>query len=347
MAAEQPNKINERAAILLKTLVTSYISDGQPVGSKQLAQNTGLNISSATIRNVMSALEKQGLVMAPHTSAGRVPTEQGIRFFVDSLLEVKPLKSNVMQQLSSELNPDQDMESLLTHATSMITDMTRMAGVISIPKPSQSVLRHIEFLPLPDKRVLAILVINEKDVQNRVLHLDRDHSQVELQQAANFLNQHFCGKDIFDIRQQLLSEMQSTRNDMDRIMKSAIDMAGQALDDTSTDSKGYVVHGETNLVRYSQDTDQLQQLLEVFDQKRAMLGLLDRCIQAEGVKIFIGNEMGIEGLGDFSVITAPYAVEGETVGVLGVIGPTRLNYDQVIPVVDVTAKLLGEALKHS
>jgi heat-inducible transcriptional repressor len=331
MAPHQTQILNERAAILLKKLVTSYISDGQPVGSKQLAQNAGLNISSATIRNVMSALEKQGLVMAPHTSAGRIPTEQGIRFFVDSLLE---------------LNPDQNTDSLINHATAMMTELTQMAGVITIPKPSKSVLRHIEFLPLSDRRVLAILVINEKEVQNRVLHLERDFSQAELIQAANFLNQHFAGKDIFDVREQLINEMNTARSDMDRIMQSAIDMAGLALDTSGTDSKEYMVQGKSNLMRYSgQDTVQLQTLLQVFDQKREMLGLLDRCIQADGVKIFIGHEMGIEGLGDFSVITSPYSVDGKSVGVLGVIGPTRLNYDQIIPVVDVTAKLLGEALK--
>lgn len=339
--------LNERAAILLRNLVTSYINDGQPVGSKQLALQAGLNISSATIRNVMSALEKQGLVKAPHTSAGRIPTEQGIRFFVDTLLEVQPLENKVVKQLSDEFNPDQNTESLINHASQMVSELTQMAGVITIPKPSQSVLRHIEFLSLPDKRVLAILVINEKEVQNRILHLDKDISQAELVQAANFLNEQFAGNDIFDIRQQLLNEMMLARSDMDRMMQSAIDMAGQALDDSSQENLDYMVQGKTNLVRYGgQDTSQLQQLLEVFDHKREMLGLLDRCIQADGVKIFIGQEMGIEGLGDFSVVTAPYVANGESLGVLGVIGPTRINYDHVIPVVDITARLLSDALKQ-
>jgi heat-inducible transcriptional repressor len=348
MAPQNPNILNERAAILLKNLVNSYINDGQPVGSRQLAHNAGLNISSATIRNVMSALEKQGLVKAPHTSAGRIPTEQGIRFFVDTLLDVRPMESKLVKQLTAELNPDQNTESLISQATQMVSELTHMAGVITIPKPSQSVLRHIEFLPLPDKRVLAILVINEKEVQNRILHLDKNISQSELQQAANFLNEQFAGQDIFDIRQQLIKEMSKTRADMDMMMKSAIEMAGQMLDSSDQHNKQYMVQGKTNLMRYgdTQDTSQLQQLLEVFDHKREMLGLLDRCIQAEGVKIFIGHEMGIEGLGDFSVITSPYMVDGEPLGVLGVIGPTRINYDQVIPVVDVTARLLSEALKQ-
>lgn len=339
--------LNERAAFLLKKLVDSYISDGQPVGSKQLAHDAGLDISPATIRNVMSSLEKKGLVKAPHTSAGRIPTEEGFRMFVDSLLEVQPLQKKLLTKLKLELDPDQDTESLLNHASQIVSELTHMAGVISIPKPSQSVLRHIEFLTLPDKRVLAILVTNEKEVQNRVIHLDKEYSAEQLQSAANFLNQHFSGKDIYEIRKDLLSELGNARQNMDDVMQTAIDVAGKALSDEKSD-KPYLVQGESNLVRYgdSKDTDQLQQMLEMFNHKRDMLGLLDRCIQAEGVKIFIGHEVGIEGLGDCSVITAPYSVKGECLGVLGVIGPTRINYDKIIPVVDVTARLLSEALNH-
>jgi len=339
--------LNERAAFLLKKLVDSYISDGQPVGSKQLAHDAGLDISPATIRNVMSSLEKKGLVKAPHTSAGRIPTEEGFRMFVDSLLEVQPIQKKLLTKLKLELDPDQDTESLLNHASQIVSELTHMAGVISIPKPSQSVLRHIEFLTLPDKRVLAILVTNEKEVQNRVIHLDKEYSAEQLQSAANFLNQHFSGKDIYEIRKDLLSELGNARQNMDDVMQTAIDVAGKALSDEKSD-KPYLVQGESNLVRYgdSKDTDQLQQMLEMFNHKRDMLGLLDRCIQAEGVKIFIGHEVGIEGLGDCSVITAPYSVKGECLGVLGVIGPTRINYDKIIPVVDVTARLLGEALNH-
>lgn len=340
--------LNERAALLLKKLVDSYIEDGQPVGSKQLAQNSGLDISPATIRNVMSSLEKKGLVKAPHTSAGKIPTEKGFRMFVDSLLEVQPIQEELLTKLKLELNPDQGTESLLSHASQIVSELTHMAGVISIPKPSQSVLRHIEFLTLPDKRVLAILVTNEKEVQNRVIHLDNEYTAEQLQSAANFLNQHYSGKDIYKIREELLSELGHARQNMDDIMKTAIDVAGKALSDENTDSQPYLVQGESNLVRYSDstDTEQLQQMLEMFNHKRDMLGLLDRCIQAEGVKIFIGREVGIEGLGDCSVITAPYSVKGELLGVLGVIGPTRINYDKIIPVVDVTARLLGEALNH-
>ena len=343
----KPQILNDRAAILLKKLVDSYIHDGQPVGSKQLADMAGLDISSATIRNVMSGLEKKGLVTAPHTSAGKIPTEQGFRMFVDTLLEVQPLQQQVFSKLKQELNPDQDKETLINHANQVLSELTHMAGIITVPKNSQSMLRHIEFLSLPDNKVLAILVTNEKEVQNRVVHLDQDYSAEQLQAAANYLNQHFSGQDIFEVRKDLLSDLNNTRNDMDAIMRTVIDVAGKALPDFDEQEQPYLVQGKTNLVRYGDSTDreQLHQMLEMFDHKRDMLGLLDRCIQADGVKIFIGNEVGFEGLGDCSVVTAPYSVDGEMLGVLGVVGPTRINYDKIIPVVDVTARLLGEALK--
>lgn len=342
----RPQVINQRSAILLKKLVDSYITDGLPVGSKKLADDDELGISSATIRNVMSGLEKKGLVVAPHTSAGRIPTEQGFRLFVDSLLEVQPLNNKVLSQLKHEINPDHNREDIISHANQMLSELTHMAGIITIPKTSQSVLRHIEFLSLPDKRVLAIMVINEKEVQNRVIHLDREYSAEELQTAANYLNQEFVGQDIYSVRDNMFNELKTAHHDMNTIMKTAIDVAGKALDEESAENKPYVIQGETNLIRYNESTDkdQLQSLLEIFGRKREMLGLLDRCISAEGVKVFIGHEAGFDGLGDCSVITSPYSVNGETVGVLGVIGPTRINYDKVIPVVDMTAKLLGEAL---
>lgn len=342
-----PEILNERAASLLKMLVQSYISDGQPVGSKKLAQSAALDISSATVRNVMSSLEQKGLVTAPHTSAGRIPTEQGFRFFVDSLLEIQPLQQEQVSKLKQGLDPDQNTDTLVSHASQLVSELTHMAGVITIPKTSQSVLRHIEFLPLRDKKILAILVVNEKEVQNRVIHVERDYSADELTIVANYLNQEFVGQDVFEIRKNLLSELQHSRQAVDNMMQTAIDVAGKALEETSSDDQAFMVQGEANLVKYNETSDrnQLQQMLEVFDQKRAMLSLLDRCIQSEGVKIYIGKEAGIEGLGECSVITAPYEVEGNMMGVLGVIGPTRINYDKVIPVVDITAKLLSQALK--
>ena len=343
----KPQILNDRAATLLKKLVDSYINDGQPVGSKQLADMAGLDISSATIRNVMSGLEKKGLVVAPHTSSGKIPTEQGLRMFVDTMLEVQPLQKQMLSKLKQQLNPDQDKETLISQANQMLSELTHMAGVITVPKNSQSKLRHIEFLSLPENKVLAILVTNEKEVQNRVVHLDQEYSAEQLQAAANYLNQHFSGQDIFAVRKELLSDLHHTRKDMDAIMRTVIDVADKALPGFEQKQQPYLVQGKSNLVRYGDDSNRqhMQHMLDMFDQKREMLGLLDRCIHAEGVKIYIGNEVGIEGLGNCSVVTAPYSINGEMIGALGVIGPTRINYDQVIPVVDVTARLLGEALK--
>lgn len=340
--------LNERAAILLKQLVASYIQDGLPVGSKQLAEDAGLNISSATIRNVMSGLEEKGLVRAPHTSAGRIPTEQGLRMFVDSLLEVQPMDKKLITQLQQQLNPDMDMNDLVSEASQLVSELTQMAGVISIPQQTNATLRHIEFLPLPDKRVLAILVINEKDVQNKVLHLDKEYSADDLQRAANYLNQTFTGRDVHEIRQHLLNDLDKTRRDVDNVMKTAVEVADRALTDSDAKGPEFLVQGEKNLVRYNDNAnrDQLQHLFEIFDRKREIIGLFDRCVNNDGVKIFIGQEAGFEGFGDCSVITAPYSVGGSPIGVLGVIGPARMNYDHVIPVVDVTARLLSDALKR-
>ncbi len=343
----KPLVLNDRAAILLKQLVANYIRDGQPVGSRQLAQDAGLDISSATIRNVLSGLEKKGLVVAPHTSAGRIPTEQGLRLFVDNLIEVQPIEEKLVSQLQQQLDPDMETNELVNQASQLVSQMTQMAGIVSVPRQTNAKLRHIEFLPLPEKRVLAILVTNEKDVQNKVLHLDKEYSTNELQHAANFLNQHFTGQDVHEIRKNLLQDMDSSRQEVDKVMRTAVEVAGKALSDDAVNKPEFIVQGKTNLVRYNKNTDreQLQHLFEIFHRKREMLGLFDRCIHSEGVKIFIGHEAGFEGFGDCSVITAPYSVEGKLIGVLGVIGPARMNYDHVIPVVDVTAKILGDALK--
>lgn len=343
---KKPLVLNERAAILLKQLVASYISDGQPVGSRKLAEDAGLDISSATIRNVMSGLEKNGLVMAPHTSAGRIPTEQGLRLFVDSLLEIQPIEEKLVIQLQQKLDPDKDVDELVNQASQLVSEMTQMAGIVSIPKQANAKLRHIEFLPLPEKRILAIMVTNEKDVQNKVLHVDRAYSASELQQAANLLNRQFTGKDVKEIRDSLLQDLDRTRRDVDYVMKTAIEVADRALSDDS-EKPEFIVQGEKNLVRYNDTSNrqQIQHLFEIFDRKREILGLFDRCVNSEGVKIFIGHEAGFAGFGDCSVITAPYSIAGKPVGVLGVIGPSRMNYHQVIPIVDVTARLLGDALK--
>jgi heat-inducible transcriptional repressor len=339
--------LNDRARHLLKILIDCYISDGQPVGSKRLAEAAGLSISSATIRNVMASLDQLGLVSSPHTSAGRVPTEQGFRLFVDTMLEVNPLEHTMIARLQQQINADQDRESLIESASAVLSDMTRMAGIVTIPKGGLAALRQIEFLPLSDKRILAILVINEKDVQNRVLHVERDYTPDELTRISNYLNQHFSGKDIFDIRKRLLTELHQARDHVDSLMKAALDIADQALQPVSSPQNNYVLQGQTNLIRFSEaeNASRLQQLFEVFESKRDMLSLLDRCIQAEDIQVFIGREAGLSSFDQFSMIAAPYTAGGEVLGVLGVVGPTRMPYNKVISIVDVTARLLGEALK--
>jgi heat-inducible transcriptional repressor len=338
--------LNDRARHLLKTLIDCYVTEGQPVGSKKLADAAGLKISTATIRNVMASLDHQGLISAPHTSAGRIPTEHGFRLFVDSMLEVSPMNQAMQLNLQKHLSPDQDKESLIDSASSLLSDMTQMAGIITIPKGGQSSLRQIEFLPLPDRRILAILVINEKEVQNKVIHVDRDFSQDELIKIANYLNQNFMGRDIFEVRSMLINELHQTRTQVDGLMKAAVEIADQALKPDSEHNEDYKLQGQTNLIRFNEldHAKNLQQLFEMFESKRDMLGLLDRCIQAEDIKVFIGREAGLEGLGEFSVVTAPYTVNNEILGVLGVIGPTRMHYNKVISLVDVTARLLGSAL---
>ncbi|MDH5423733.1 MAG: heat-inducible transcriptional repressor HrcA [Gammaproteobacteria bacterium] len=338
--------LNPRAQLLLKALVDIYITDGQPVGSKTLAQTSGLDVSSATIRNVMSQLDKQGLVQAPHTSAGRIPTEQGYRIFIDSLMEMQPLTTDLLGMMNAELNANQSTDNLINTASTLLSDFTKMAGIVTIPKRSQLKLRQIEFLPLPGKRILAILVINEKEVENRVIQADREYTQSELQTVSNIVNSQYAGKDIFSIRTSLVETLHQASTRLDQQMRVAASIADKALQQDDKNSN-YVMQGASNLLNFSEleETGKLQQMFQVFNNTRDMLNILDRCINAEGVKVYVGRESGVEGLGSCSLITAPYMADGEVLGVLGVVGPTRMNYKNVIPVVEITAKLLGQALK--
>ncbi len=337
--------LNERSQYLLKTLINCYVDEGAPVGSKTLAETAGLNISTATIRNVMANLDSMGLVAAPHTSAGRVPTNMGFRMYVDSMLEFSPLEAAITENLKRQLNADQDKDTLINVANSLLSDITQMAGVITLPKSGQLNLRRIEFLPLPDRKILAILVVNEKDVQNRIVHVDKDYTQDELIKVFNYLNQHFMGKDIFQIRALLVQEMQNARTEVDALMEAAVILADQALK-PEADDEAYRLQGQANLIRFNENDNaiQLQQLFQVFQNKRDMLGLLDRCIQADDMQVFIGSEAGIDGLEDFSVISVPYGTAEQTLGVLGVIGPTRMEYSKVISAVNITARFLSLAL---
>lgn len=347
--------LSERAQQLLKALVERYIKDGEPVGSRTLARDLNAELSPATIRNVMADLEELGLVSSPHTSAGRVPTVQGYRLFVDTLLSVKPLDEREIRSLkshiiSSEENEPQDPKRVLAAASSLLSEITSMAGVVMLPRREQLTLRQVEFLPLADNRVLVILVVNEREVQNRIIRTSRSYSASELQEAANYLNRLFVGRDLRDARSILLKEMREDREKVNRLLATAIEMADKAFGEEQVGGESdYVLAGETNLMTYSEmgDMERLRQLFEAFSRKRDLLHLLDRCLNAQGLQIFIGSESGKEVLDTCSVVTSPYMVEGNVVGVLGVIGPTRMRYDRVIPVVDITARLLGAALNQS
>jgi heat-inducible transcriptional repressor len=339
--------ISERAQLLLKALVERYIRDGQPVGSKALVEESGLSISAATARNIMADLELLGLIRAPHTSAGRIPTVQGYRLFVDSLITILPLEQGALASLQHELNPDKSTSELVASASQLLARITAQAGLVTLPRQPRVVLRQVEFLPLSDNRVLVILVINEREVQNRVIYTRRTHTDIELQQAANLINQRFAGRSLSAVRAAIVEAMQFDKASIDRALQASLDLASKAFEPTVGEARDYVVAGETHLVGYTSpdDIDKLKDLFEAFQQKRDILELVDRCIQADGVQIFIGEEAGFEVLGDFSVITAPYQVDQQTLGVIGVIGPTRMAYERVIPIVDVTARMLSVALR--
>jgi len=341
------SSINERAQRLLKILVQSYITDGQPMGSRNLAKMSELDISPATVRNVMADLEEMGFVEAPHTSAGRIPTTKGYRLFVDTMLKVQPISSDLVNRVTKDLTQKSSTNGLVESASELLSGLTSMAGVVTLPKHDRIELRQIEFLPLSDNRVLAILIVNQKEVQNRIIHTDREYSPSELEQAANYLNDLCGGQDLVVARQKILQELDNVREDMNDLMRTAVIMGEKVFSDSENGEPDYVVVGQTNLMEYEELSDiyKLRGLFDAFNQKREFLTLLDRCICADGVQIFIGQESGYKALDDCSVVTSPYTVDDEIMGVLAVVGPTRMSYERVIPIVDLTAKLLGEALK--
>ncbi len=335
--------LNDRAQILLKTLVERYISDGQPVGSRALQQFSGLDVSSATIRNVMAELEELGLVTSPHTSAGRVPTALGYRLFIDTLMVVQPLDTVRVQQLEHQLQPDNPTR-LMTQASNLLSELTHFAGVVAIPNRTSITVRQIEFLRLSEKKVLLIIVMPDGDVENRVLLTDKDYTPAQLTEAGNFLNQNYVGCAFQDIRQRLQSELYQLRNDMTALMAAAIAAGDEAI---ARKQEDYVISGERNLLHVqdlSTDMNRLRNLFNVFEQKTELLRLLDASRAAPGVHIFVGSESGLAGLDECSVVTAPYASGGRVVGTLAVVGPKRMDYEKVVPIVDVTARLLSNAL---
>jgi heat-inducible transcriptional repressor len=338
--------LDPRARQLLRALIGRYIRDGEPVGSQTLARHAGLDVSPATIRNILADLEDIGLLSAPHASAGRVPTVQGYRVFVDSLLQVKPLREAELTRLRSEIASGSGTQSLLGNASELLSAMTHFVGVVSAPKREQFAFRHIDFVPLDAQRVLAILVFADNDVQNRILQTRRSFEAGELERVANYLNQHFAGVPVAQIRARLLQDLRNARDEMETLLESSVELAEQALPSGGADEDGMLVAGQNRLIGVQDlsDLDRLRELFEAFARKREILQLLERTIHAPGVRIFIGEETGLAPLEGVSLVTAPYAAGDRVLGVLGVIGPTRMAYDRVIPLVQGTAEALGAAL---
>jgi len=334
--------LDKRAQVLLKTLIEHYIAEGQPVGSRTLSKFSGLDLSPATIRNVMSDLEELGFISSPHTSAGRVPTPAGYRFFVDTLLIVKQLESQKVRELEGQLQPD-NPQRVIQNASQLLSQLTQFAGVVMTPRRRAVTFRHIEFLRLSEKRVLLIVVTPEGDVQNRILFTEREYSAAELVEAANFVNQHYSGQSFEDARGRLQGEVRELRQDVVKLMNAALD-AGDAL---AEGSEQYVISGERNLFALrdlSQDVGRLKQLVELLERKSSLLQILDLSLRSQGVQVFIGGESGFRAPDDVSVVTSPYKVDGEVVGTVGVIGPTRMAYEKVISLVSHTSRLVSDLL---
>ena len=344
-------EIGDRAQHLLKVLVESYIRSGQPVGSRALARDSGLEISAATVRNAMADLEELGMVSSPHTSAGRIPTNKGYRMFVDSLLTIKPLNEREIITMRDQLGIKGSSQELAMSVSDYLSGTTMMAGMVMIPRTAKrSSLRQIEFMPLSDNRILAILVINEKEVQNTVIQADRFYSVSELQQAANYLNSELAGRELSDVRHRILNELRETKVGMEQMMQQAIMMAEQVFEPSeSPPGDDFVMSGQTHLMGFEElsNIGKLRGLFEAFNEKQQILQLLDQCLEANGVQIFIGEESGYGVLDECSMVTSNYQVDGEVLGILGVIGPTRMAYERVIPIVDVTAKMVSAALAQS
>ena len=334
--------LDKRAQLLLKTLIERYIEEGQPVGSRTLSKYSGLDLSPATIRNVMSDLEELGFIASPHTSAGRIPTPAGYRFFVDTLLIAKELPSDARVQLEDQIHPD-NPQRVIQSASLLLSQLTQFAGVVMTPRRRAITFKHLEFLRLSEKRVLLIVVTPEGDVQNRILFTERDYTPSELIEAANYVNQNYAGQSLEEVRTRLQRELREIREHMVKLMQVALDASNQAL---SEGNEQYVVTGERNLFAM-QDVGRLKQVLEMFERKTSLLQILDLSLRGQGVQIFIGGESGVNAPDEVSVVTSPYKVDGEVVGTVGVIGPTRMAYDRVVPIVDITARLLSSALsKH-
>ncbi len=342
-------QVTEKAQSLIKTLVERYISDGQPVGSKTLSESSELSVSPATVRNIMADLEAKGFVASPHTSAGRVPTERAYRLFVDSLLQIEPLRDYDLETLRRKLDPDMSSQELVESASGLLSEVTKLAGLVTIPKRNFVLLRHVEFLPLDGNRVLVIMVLDDHEVQNRIIHTDQKFSEAQLKEASAFVNEAFMGRSLATVRDDMIASMKRDRENMDGLMQVTLEMAEKAFSVDTRNQPDYVLAGQENLLGHyhAEAFESLRELFTAFSLKGDILHLLDRCMDSQGVQLFIGQESGYELLDDCSLVTAPYTHDGDCVGVLGVIGPTRMAYDRIIPIVDATARLLSAAFDGS
>lgn len=334
----------DRTQHLFKTLVECYIRDGQPVGSKALVKEADLCLSSATVRNILAALEDKGLLASPHTSAGRVPTQQGYRLFVDRLLTVEPLAHEAVARLEHDLVSGLSPLDLVARASQFLSEVTQHTGLVMVPRRDLVEIRQIEFLPLDANRVLVILVFSNNDVQNQIILTERAYSDVELVQAGNYLNHRFAGRNLNTIADELIRAMHADKADMDALMQTALDIATKTFEPTPEGD--YVLSGEANLLDMAETggVGRLRELFEAFNGKRDVLHLLERCQRSSGVELYIGAESGYSPFEDISIVTAPYEANGRVLGRLAVIGPTRMAYQRVIPLVEVTAKILSSAL---
>jgi heat-inducible transcriptional repressor len=348
MSRHHGQELDVRTRRLLRSLIAQYLMDGEPVGSRTLSRSSGLDVSPATVRNIMADLEEAGLVASPHTSAGRIPTPRGLRLFVDSLIELQPLPREELEHLQRRLPvPAGNTRDLLGNASTLLSAMTHFAGVVSVPRQADFPLRHIDFVPLPDARVLVILVFSDNQVQNRVVQLAKPLDGRELEQAANYLNAHFAGLRVDDIRAHLLAELRAAGSELNRLVASATELATASFAPQAGGDE-VLVSGQTNLMGYAElaDLQRLRELFEAFQQKSELLQLMESCARAPGVRLFIGEESGFAALDGCSVVTASYGAQGRVLGAVGVIGPTRMAYERVIPVVQATAGLLSDALNR-
>jgi heat-inducible transcriptional repressor len=352
MSPDQPpaESLSERAQHLLRVLVQSYIRDGQPVGSRSLTRDSGLTLSSATIRNVMADLEEMGFVTSPHTSAGRVPTDRAYRFFVDTLLraELPAADSVELEEMQQQMQAtSENRTALVATASQLLSSVTHLAGLVTLPMAPASTLSQVEFVSLSENRVLVILVFDDREVQNRIIQLERRYATDELRRAAAVLNETCRGLTLPQLRTSLLRQLKEAQEGLNRQMLDAVSMAQRAFEQQQpAGGIDYVIAGETNLMGMAElgGVDKLKRLFEAFSERRDILHLLDHSLRADGVQIFIGHESGYQILDDCSVVAAPYSSSDGVAGVLGVIGPTRMAYERVIPIVDIAAKLMGSAL---